>query len=126
MSIRTPDRRLLTVSVPEPDRRWLTEPDRRWLTSRREPARGRSGESVRAPASHRSNVTAALADRLSRNRTVDLEARHDFAPDRLTEKSLDIGEKSVLVDAHERHGVALHACATRAADPVDVVLGNRW
>ena len=48
-----------------------------------------------------------------------------LAPDRLAEQRLDVGQQEALVDAYERHGVALHAGSTGAADAVDVVLRNR-
>ena len=61
-------------------------------------------------------------DRLSRDRTIHLEAIHHLAPDRLTKQRFDISEQQVLVDADERHGVALHARSTGPADSMDVIL----
>src|SRR2546421_3919113 len=70
-------------------------------------------------------AAADLADRLRAEAAIRLEAWHDLAGDGLPEELLDIGEQVGLVDADQRDRVTLQPGATRAADPVDVVLGDR-
>ena len=110
----------------------------RWPARRREPSpiTGRPTGTDRRSATRRVAATghprlgprttqAATQDRLGpdasgRARSPGSTSRRD----RRAEDALDLAQQLVLVDAHQRDGVARRAGAARPADAVDVVLGH--
>ena len=78
----------------------------------------------RSTAHRSSSAGRSLADRFRPNRTVDLEAGDRLARYRPAKHRLDLTQETQLVDADQRHGVALHSGAARPADPVHVILGD--
>ena len=68
----------------------------------------------------------AVLDRLGTDARIGLEAgQHDLL-DRLLQQAFDVAQQAMLVDAHQRHGVARAAGAAGAADAVHVVLRHVW
>jgi hypothetical protein len=62
--------------------------------------------------------------RLSHCTRIGLEARDDVAWDRALDQSLDIAQKPMLVDAHQRDRLAVRTRASRAANAMDIILGE--
>ncbi len=67
---------------------------------------------------------AAAQDRLRPDARIGLEARDGLAWDPASEHAFDVIEQLELVDADQRHGVAVDAGPAGPADAVDVVLGD--
>src|SRR5512143_2382762 len=67
----------------------------------------------------------ALREYRLRNRLrIRLEAGDHLPRDRPLGQALDVAQEQLLVDAHQRDGLAVSAGAARAADAMDVVLGH--
>ncbi len=69
-------------------------------------------------------LAAPHADGLGTDAPVRLEPGDDLDRDGMAEEPLDVTEQLTLIHADERDGDAVHACATGAADAMDVVGGD--
>ncbi|MEO6349981.1 MAG: hypothetical protein ABIP53_04955, partial [Candidatus Limnocylindrales bacterium] len=58
---------------------------------------------------------------LGSDRSVGREAFDGFDFDPVSEEALDVGQKWLFVDAHQRDRVTLGACSTGATDAVHIV-----